>query len=95
MHVQPGQSLRPRPPLQGDGNRTDALELEGGIYAAFAAGGVPRVLGFLHPEVRWHEAENPPLADRNPYIGVDVMVAGLFGRLDRFWQASPLRRRRG
>ncbi len=51
------------------------------IYAAFAKGDVPRFLGFLHPDVRWCEAEGNPLADGNPYVGVDAVVAGVFARL--------------
>ena len=65
---------------------SDAIELVRGIYAAFAAGDVPRFLGFLHPEIRWQEAEGFPLADRNPYVGIDALVAGVFGRLDEYWK---------
>lgn len=25
-------------------------------------------------------------ADRNPYVGIDAVVAGVFGRLDSFWK---------
>lgn len=55
------------------------------IYAAFAAGDVPKFLGFLHPNIRWNEAESFPLADRNPYVGIDAIVAGVFGRLGDHW----------
>ena len=55
------------------------------IYAAFAAGDVPTFLGFLHPEVHWCEAESNPLADRNPYVGIDALVAGVFTRLAEDW----------
>lgn len=64
---------------------TDSIELVRGIYAAFASGDVPRFLTFLHPQIRWQEAEGFPLADRNPYVGIDAVVAGVFGRLESFW----------
>ena len=37
-----------------------------GIYDSFAAGDVPAVLGAMSPDIVWNEAENFPLADRNP-----------------------------
>ena len=40
-----------------------------GIYNAFAAGDVAGVLGAMSPDLVWHEAENFPYADRNPYNG--------------------------
>lgn len=61
------------------------LQLVRDLYAAFAAGDVPKFLGFLHPNIRWNEAESFPLADRNPYLGVEEVVAGVFGRLGDDW----------
>lgn len=55
------------------------------LYAAFAAGDLPRFLGHLHPEVRWSEAEGFPLADRNPYVGIDAIVTGVFARVAELW----------
>ena len=46
------------------------VELVRAVYAAFAAGDVPAVLGAMSPEIVWHEAENFPYADRNPYLSV-------------------------
>jgi uncharacterized protein len=34
-----------------------------GLYEAFGRGDVPKVLGAMDPEIRWHEAEG------NPYTG--------------------------
>lgn len=65
---------------------TDAIQIVRDLYAAFAAGDVPRFLGHLHPRIRWNEAEGFPLADRNPYVGPEAIVAGVFGRLGDFWQ---------
>jgi len=60
-------------------------QLVRGIYAAFAAGDVPTVLGFLHPDIVWNEAEGFFLSDRNPYRGIDAIVAGVLSRLGDHW----------
>ncbi len=58
-----------------------------GIYDAFAAGDVPAVLGAMRPDMVWNEAENFPLADRNPYVGHDAIVQGVFVRLGEQWDS--------
>lgn len=63
-----------------------SLEIVRGLYAAFANGDVPAFLAGLHPQIRWSEAEGFPLADRNPYVGKDAIVQGVFGRLGEFWR---------
>lgn len=63
----------------------DDIALVRSLYAAFAAGDVPTFLGHLHPRVRWCEAESNPLADGNPYVGVEAVVAGVFTRLAEDW----------
>ena len=53
-----------------------------GLYAAFARGDVPAVLGAMTPDVVWNEAEhNLPLADGNPYVGPQAVLEGVFMRL--------------
>jgi len=54
-------------------------------YAAFAAGDVPSVLAVMSPDIVWNEAENFPYADRNPYVGPDAVVQGVFARLGEEW----------
>ncbi len=54
-------------------------------YAAFAAGDVPSVLSVMSPDIVWNEAENFPYADRNPYVGPDAIVKGVFARLVEEW----------
>ena len=56
-----------------------------GIYDSFATGDVPAVLGAMRPDMVWNEAENFPLADRNPYVGPDAIVQGVFVRLAEQW----------
>ena len=53
-----------------------------GVYAAFARGDIPDVLGALAPDIAWNEAEhNLPLAEGNPYIGPQAVLEGVFMRL--------------
>ncbi len=61
------------------------VDLVRGIYDAFAAGDVPAVLAAMSPDMIWNEAENFPLADRNPYVGHDAIVQGVFVRLAEQW----------
>lgn len=56
-----------------------------GIYAAFTAGDVPGVLGAMSPDIVWHEAENFPYADSNPYVGPEAVAGGVFARCVGEW----------
>ena len=47
--------------------------------------GTPSVLGAMSPDMVWNEADNFPLADRNPYVGHDAIVQGVFVRLAEQW----------
>jgi ketosteroid isomerase-like protein len=55
------------------------------LYAAFAAGDVPAFLAALDPEIRWNEAEGFPYSDRNPYVGPEAVVTGVFARVPADW----------
>ena len=58
------------------------LDIIKGVYAAFASGDVPAVLGVMSPGIVWNEAENTlPLADGNPYVGPNAVLEGVFMRL--------------
>ncbi len=61
------------------------VELVRTVYAAFAAGDVPAVLGAMSPDIVWNEAENFPYADRNPYLGPEAVLTGVFGRIGTDW----------
>ena len=63
--------------LVSDPNNLTILQ---GLYADFAKGDIPAVLGGLDANVVWNEAEGNEYADGNPYIGPDA-VNELFGRL--------------
>jgi ketosteroid isomerase-like protein len=56
------------------------------IYDAFAAGDVPGVLGRMAPDIEWNEAENFIYADRNPYVGPQAILEGVFMRLGTEWE---------
>jgi ketosteroid isomerase-like protein len=55
------------------------------MYDAFGRGDVPAVIGALDPEVEWLEAENFLYADRNPYVGPQAVLDGVFMRLGAEW----------
>ena len=57
-----------------------------GAYQAFARGDVAYVIGMLDPNVEWLEAENFIYADRNPYIGQQAVLEGVFLRLGSEWE---------
>lgn len=57
------------------------LDVVKGIYAAFAKGDVPAVLGAFDPQISWLEAENFLLDDQNPYVGPMAVATGVFQRL--------------
>ena len=63
----------------------DNVALVRGIYDAFAAGDVAAVLGAMSEDMVWNEAENFPLADRNPYRGPQAVASGVFARLAEEW----------
>jgi ketosteroid isomerase-like protein len=63
----------------------DNVDVIKGIYDAFAKGDVPGVLGRMSPDIVWHEAENFPYADRNPYRGPEAVAAGVFARCIGEW----------
>ena len=51
------------------------------LYAAFGRGDVPTVLGAMDPAIVWNEAEGFPCADKNPYVGPNAVLEGVFVRL--------------
>ena len=51
------------------------------LYEAFGRGDAETVLGALHPEVEWNEAEGQPYASGNPYVGPQRVGEEVFGRI--------------
>ena len=57
------------------------IQVINSLYDAFSTGDMPTVLGLLHPNIQWNEAESNSLADGNPYIGPNKVLEGVFARL--------------
>lgn len=55
------------------------------LYAAFAKGDMPAALATKSPDIVWNEAENYPYADRNPYVGPEAILMGVFARIGGDW----------
>jgi hypothetical protein len=53
------------------------------IYAAFAKGDVPAVLGALDPKIEWREADGFPIT--GTYVGPDAVLNGVFMQLGTYW----------
>lgn len=64
------------------------------LYDAFDRGDAEKVLGSLHDEVTWNEAEGNPYADRNPYRSPGEVGEGVFGRLLRDYEGFEVRPRK-
>jgi ketosteroid isomerase-like protein len=56
------------------------------LYAAFAKGDMPAALSCMAPNIVWNEAENYPYADRNPYVGPEAVLTGVFARIGADWE---------
>jgi ketosteroid isomerase-like protein len=63
----------------------DQSETIRSMYDAFARGDVPVVMGMFSPALVWNEAENFVYADRNPYVGPQAVLEGVFLRLATEW----------
>ena len=56
------------------------MEVICGIYESLSKGDVSAVLGQMHKDIEWREAENFIYADRNPYVGPQAVLEGVFMR---------------
>ena len=55
-----------------------------GLYAAFANGDVPGVVGAFDDEIHWIEAEGFPYG--GTYVGADAIVGNVFAKLATEWE---------
>jgi len=55
------------------------------LYEAFGKGDIPGVLGKFDQNIEWREAENFIYADRNPYVGPNAILEGVFLRIVSEW----------
>lgn len=57
------------------------------LYEAFAEGNMEVVLGAMHPQIEWREAEgNPYEPSGSAWIGPDAVVQNLFVKLGTEWE---------
>jgi ketosteroid isomerase-like protein len=56
------------------------------LYEAFAKGDMPAALATMAADIVWNEAENYPYSDRNPYIGPQAVLMGVFARIGADWE---------
>jgi ketosteroid isomerase-like protein len=56
-----------------------------GMYEFFSKGDVTSVLGQMHQQIEWRQAENFIYADRSPYRGPQAVLEGVFMRLASEW----------
>ena len=61
------------------------LDVIRNLYAAFAKGDVPGVLGAMAADMEWREADHFLYADGNPYVGPNAILNGVFMRLVTEW----------
>ncbi|MCF8245338.1 MAG: ester cyclase [Saprospiraceae bacterium] len=57
-----------------------------GLYQAFAKGDIPAALAPMDANIAWNEAEGFPYSDKNPYIGPDAVLNGVFARIGAEWE---------
>jgi len=55
------------------------------VYKGFAAGDMGMVTSVMSPDIIWNEAEGNPYADKNPYVGPDAILSGVFARIGGDW----------
>ena len=62
----------------------DNTELIRGLYAAFAKGDIPSVLGTLAPNARWTEAAGGPYG--GVFVGPEAVLENVFMRIGAEWE---------
>lgn len=68
---------------KGTDDMSANTEIIRGLYAAFATGDVPGVLGALDPNVQWTEAEGFPYG--GTYVGPEAVLTNVFAKLGSEW----------
>ena len=63
----------------------DAVAIVQIVYNGFAVGDMNMVTSVMSPDIIWNEAEGNPYADKNPYVGPDEILSGVFSRIGGDW----------
>jgi ketosteroid isomerase-like protein len=59
----------------------DNIEFMQGLYGAFAAGEVEKVLGSMSQNIEWWEAEGNPWSPGRPFVGPQEVLDGVLARI--------------
>lgn len=51
------------------------------LYGAFERGDMDAVLGAMHPQIEWNEAEHVTFWTGEAFVGPDAVVQGVFARI--------------
>ena len=65
---------------------TENVAVIDGLYQAFAKGDIPAALEPMDAGIVWNEAESFPYADKNPYVGPEAVLNGVFARIGAEWE---------
>ncbi|MEQ8704457.1 MAG: nuclear transport factor 2 family protein [Phaeodactylibacter sp.] len=65
---------------------TENVAVIDGLYQAFAKGDIPAALEPMDADIVWNEAESFPYADKNPYVGPEAVLNGVFARIGAEWE---------
>lgn len=61
------------------------------VYEAFGRGEIPTVLGALHQDIKWHEAEGNPYAPSGEaLVGPNAVLTDLFMRIGAEWDGFAI-----
>lgn len=64
----------------------DNVTLLKSLYQAFGSGDIPTVLGLMHADMKWYQAEgNPYKPSGEPWIGPQAVLENLFMRIGSEW----------
>ncbi len=72
-------------PAPKEGGTVDPKAVVETVYEGFEAGDIEMATSTMAPDIVWNEAQGNPYADKNPYMGPDAIISGLFARLGAEW----------
>ena len=61
------------------------------LYETFNQRDYEMAREMLHPAMEWYAADNSPLADKTPYIGIESVMEDVFGRLKAGFETLTIR----
>ncbi len=73
--------IQPPPPMSSAASNLDRIRA---LYHAFGQGDIPTVLGMMHPDIVWREAEGFPYG--GTYHGPEAVLEHVFKKLGTEWE---------